>query len=213
VRTGEVCYAVAFMPRLDSTAIHEAGHAVVALCEGCTFDRVVLAADGDVLGTVHNVKTMLGHEHGARIKLAGVVAERLCRRAWRGELICAAEGDLIGVGAFFRENDAGDLIDWNIAATHETLLENWTAVEKIARALSRRKELSYDVVREIWSAAASMPLKTPPGRIDDEMWEPLRKRVVWHVANPDGMKAIFDPLDVVSVWDLHQKLTAASTSR
>ena len=177
------------MPRVSSTAIHEAGHAVVALCEQCTFSRVVLGGDGDVVGVTYDVVTRPGGEESVRIKLAGVMAERLCRRTWRHDLTRAAEGDLIGVGAFVRENDISDLVGWNIEATHETLVENWNAVEKIARALEGKKQLEYAEVHEIWSAASSMPAKAPPGQISDNIWAPLRARIDWHIANPGGVQA------------------------
>lgn len=179
------------MPRLNSTAVHEAGHAVITIEEGRTFSHVAIEDRGNTRGAVHNTLVFRGDDEDVRIKLAGVMAQRMCWRRWHPRLFWGAEGDLIGVGAFFREQEPlRVLIDWNIDATYRSLLTHWSAVDAVARLLFRRRTLTYAEVHEVWTSTSSGGV--PPGVLSDDMWKPLRERIDWHIENPGGIEGLIE---------------------
>jgi hypothetical protein len=181
------------MPRLNPIAVHEAGHAVVTILERTTFSHVTIETRGNSLGAVHMTRVRIGNDEDVRIKLAGAMAERLNCRTWHWRLACGAEEDLESVGKFFRDNERlRVLIKYNVEATEAQLIEHWTEVDLVARALMRWKTLEYDEVRGLCDAASELPRKMPPGRLDDEMWLPLWRRLEWHIENPSGIEGFLE---------------------
>lgn len=179
------------MARLETTAVHEAGHAVMTLVEGRRFSHVDVVARGNVAGAVHDTVTRRGDDEDVRIKLAGVMAQRFCGRRWHARLSWGAEGDFIGIADFLRTHPrAAFHLDWNVEATSACLLERWATVERVARARARERRLEYEQVLAIYSSTSELSGRSPPGLLEPKMWEPLKERIRWHSENPGGLAAL-----------------------
>jgi hypothetical protein len=60
-------------------AVHEAGHVLMAVEEGCPFGDVELNRTADANGAMNRIGCRRGDDEAVRIALGGIVAVRLCR--------------------------------------------------------------------------------------------------------------------------------------
>lgn len=171
----------------DRTAVHEAGHAVVALLEGQQFDDIVIGTTDGVGAVVQNISYRDGDDEVIRIALAGIMAARLIRRSWRSPFLDTAFDDIGIVADFVRDAKTVDfLIEYNINRTEQLLLENWAAVTQIAKCFKQRQIVSYSDAL----AVVKNPTKkteTPIGRLGNDRWKPLEDQIRWRMQNPRGL--------------------------
>jgi hypothetical protein len=183
------------------TAIHEAGHVLLALEEGCPFDSVVLNRTADSNGAVSRISCRSGDDEAVRIALGGIVAVRLCRSRWYWQLFAAAHADLGTVADFFRgARDAEHGVEFNVRATVAVVSANWAVVEDLADAMMKHRGLSDGAAREI--IASSPRPRMPPTRLEDADWKPLVEHIHWRIRYPrgrvDALRALTDDIPAVA---------------
>ncbi|HEX4612196.1 MAG TPA: M50 family metallopeptidase [Urbifossiella sp.] len=194
------------------TAVHEAGHAVLAIIEGRPFDDIVLEQDDSSNGMMRNVSYRPGDDEIVRITVAGVMAARLARRRWDRRLFTTAHDDL-GVVAEFAKTAANavGLLTWNINATAQYLESNWGSVEAIAAALIRRCELTHtDCTRLYAEGRASARGRKPFGKMGASGWKPLFDRIEDRMRYPNGR---IDRLREQGIRDLPMFSTSLAAGR
>jgi hypothetical protein len=137
---------------VTGTAIHEAGHAVVAMRVGLRVKAVsILPREGSTGRCLFDIKRSVdpGARSCASVKLAGQLAEQMARGEKPRVNWLADDPDT----ADARELLAGErdplLVRRLVAlATAATLFTRWYQVERLAKALERRRVLVGNEVRE-----------------------------------------------------------------
>jgi hypothetical protein len=160
------------------TAIHEAGHATIAIYEGLTFEEIIIQRGGDSNATMRNLRVPRVSEiEAVRIDLAGIMAARLARHQWGSFLFNTAHDDLGRVAEFFRRYSdsiaATASLKWNVRRTANTLIEHWVAVELIAAELINRKTIGYGTACELFYMAKEKNEHQPRGTLGKKAWDPL----------------------------------------
>ena len=175
-----------YSARRGRTALHEAGHVLVAIEEGQTFDEVVLKKTADAHGVTRGISYRDGDDEIIRILLAGIVTVRLSRKRWYWQLLESAHDDVGHIADFFRGSENAQWgVDWNLKATVAMITEQWAVVEAIARGLLERRRLSHQEAVAI--AEKKHKRRRPPGSIDEGGWMPLIDRIHWRIKYPRGM--------------------------
>ena len=156
--------------KLDSTAHHEAGHAVAAIVQGLTITYVTIKSDEDFLGACLH-PSVLGYEFsGTREKkriareciltaYAGFQAEKIFNpqaEEWRAQ---NDEGNALFLSREFlvlprQCSHIGDEAHLEFLAklqleAHKLVRRHWSSVSAVARVLLETKILTHDQVEEI----------------------------------------------------------------
>lgn len=169
------------------TAVHEAGHAVVALLEHQQFDDIIVGTTDGVAAVVQNMSYRANDDEVVRIALAGIMAARLTRRSWRSPFLDTAFDDMGMVADFFRNSENVDLLlDYNITRTETLLLENWAAVTQIAKLFRRQRAVSHRDAITILKNSES-EIETPEGQLGNDKWKPLEEYIQWRIQYPNGL--------------------------
>lgn len=172
-------------------AVHEAGHAVLALHEGLLISDITVRSAPRKVGHVgYQSAPYAGDDALLRISLAGVVADRLRVSRWQPRSLDSAYCDISLVAEFLRPLSAKSqdfLITWNIDATHAILCRSWALVDAIATALVARGSLAASDVQRIIDAPRAD--RAPPGRLGRRQWQPLVHRIRFHIGRPGGILA------------------------
>lgn len=175
---------------LHRTALHEAGHAVMMLAERREFETVVIARTERSSGMVTGPRLMSGDDEQVRVVLAGIVAHRLSVRTWHPSLFNRAADDLEAAAAFYRGHAAPRAsIQWNVGQVQRVLVERWAGVEAIAEVLIRERELTFEQVSQVATAAHHVR-RVPPGRTPPSCWSRLVDCVESQVKYPGGLAAL-----------------------
>lgn len=138
---------------INTTAWHEAGHAVAACALGYPPVRATIIADGGSRGKVTIFVDDMSAEHQAVHLMAGPLAEiKALRRAGAyvsvAGLVNTSRGDIALLRKLHAPGAPFD-IAVPIEAAAALLDANWARVERVARALETHKELE---TVEIWEA-------------------------------------------------------------
>jgi ATP-dependent Zn protease len=151
------------MTELRRTAIHEAGHAAIALCLGILFETLSVKPDGDALGHVMVSDDYRDHDRGDAMKfaifaLAGCVAEAISGYDLDGA-VDGATHDYRDVDdalrrAFKTDGECARRRSRAYSKTIKLLDKNWALVENLAAALVEKETLTFDETLEIASGAA-----------------------------------------------------------
>ena len=146
------------------TAYHEAGHALASELYGQVLTRVEILGDTEHSGTTETLRFLVDPDEGGssrasieaienrlRCVLAGMVAETMVseREGWNES---SEELELAVRLAMKLVDDCEDVLPLleDLRADLENVLrEHWTAVERLADELVRRKSLSGAEVRQI----------------------------------------------------------------
>jgi hypothetical protein len=167
------------------TAIHEAGHVLMAVEEGCLFGDVALNKTADTNGAMNRISCRRGDDEAVRIALGGIVAVRFCRSRWYWQLFAGAYTDLGLVAEFFRGTaDAEWGVEFNVTRTAAAISSRWGTVEEFAAELFRHRGLSRETACEM--AARRLPLRRPPTHMEEVDWKPLVEHVHWRIKYPRG---------------------------
>lgn len=171
------------------TAVHEAGHAVVALHERREFRDVVIDLAGRATGMVRDLQIDLDDDDHVRISLAGAIAHRLRVRAWHPRIFEHADDDLGSVATHFRPMESTRtriLLTWNIEHTRDILVERWGAVERVANALTRARILTIDEIRRLMELHDARPHSEARQR-RSASWNRMIEHILWRVENPGSL--------------------------
>jgi hypothetical protein len=177
--------------QLESTAYHEAGHAVMRFLLGMSVHEVSVVPNEETLGhcTGSSLRAPLdllvwGDGHRRRkveryilVSLAGGAAEAAFqgRYNWRGmelDLDCAIDLALKVCGG---EAEAGKFAEWLLERARNLIIQDhtWAAVRRIAAALLKERRLSGRRAKAIYDGAAAhvragarrpVPADRPNGR-------------------------------------------------
>jgi hypothetical protein len=177
------------------TAVHEAGHVLMAVEEGCPFGDVALTKTADTNGAMNRISCRRGDDEAVRIALGGIVAVRLCRSRWYWQLFAGAYADLGIVADFFRgTGDAERVVEFNVKATASAISSHWAAVEELAAELVRHRRFSCETAFDL--ADKALPHRAPPFRLEDADWKPLVEHIHWRIKYPrgreDALRALVD---------------------
>jgi hypothetical protein len=174
------------------TAIHEAGHAMLAIGEGADFEDIVLEQDGNRNGQIRNLSLPPDVDSRLRIYLAGIMAVRLLRHRWDTGLFNTAWDDLGSVSNFLRDDRHPDrTLRWNVTETERRLLENWDAVLNIARALLLTRFISFDEALRLFrlSDKGSSAIQ-PGGKMGSKGWQKLLDHIEMRMRFPNGLEDV-----------------------
>ena len=171
------------------TAVHEAGHAVLAIIEGRPFDDIVLEKAENSNGMVRNLAFRPGDDEIVRILAAGIMASRLARNRWDGLLFRSAHDDLGVVADFVKDAANPDgLLRWNIDATADYLETNWCSVEAIAVSLIRHRKASHEECVRLYAEGREKAKESRPfGKLGDSGWNPLLRHIETRIKYPNGL--------------------------
>lgn len=172
-----------------ATALHEAGHAVLALHEGREFDDVIIEVAGLSSGMLRGLRVDVTDDDHVRIALAGAIAHRLRVSLWTPRIFDAADDDLGTVATYLRTSAPADiraLLAWNVDETRRLLTKQWGTVERIGSALAVARCLTHSQIREM-AAASRHDTKAPPGRAPHETWTRLVDHILWRVEHPGSL--------------------------
>jgi hypothetical protein len=161
------------------TAIHEAGHAVIAISERCPFEEVVLQHDGIGNGMLRNLSYRGGDDEVVRILLGGILAARLTRRYWNTLLFITSRDDLCKVAEFYADNPNPEpSLRYNLGRVLAFLMDSWTSVERIAEALLTTKQLSAAKIHAMYeSGVKDVHRRAPIGKLGKTGYEPLYRHL------------------------------------
>ena len=137
--------------RRRTTALHEAGHTIVALVLGLRFTRVEIDADTDNGRVWHPAQAQCSIAQRCIFRLAGAAAEAVAS-GWDVLELCASDcvDDWQAVLVALREDRTRQLRLNVLAATSRALVaEHWREVEVLAQALLERGHLTYTDVTAI----------------------------------------------------------------
>jgi hypothetical protein len=130
-------------------AIHEAGHALVALIYGVPFDKISLIADG---GEVQFNGRYAEFPANAQIHMAGTIAELIHEKKIGtflengGVLIGGTDGEHLRDAMkknIEDDDEAIPLFSWLFVRTAKQLMRRWPYVLKLANELIKKGTLSY----------------------------------------------------------------------
>jgi hypothetical protein len=174
------------------TAIHESGHATLAICEGRDFEDIVLKRDGNRNAQVRNLRFRPDDDECVRISLAGIMSVRLVRHRWDTGLLNTAWDDLGTVSNFLRnDRDPDRSLRWNVTETERRLLENWDAVLNIARPLLLTRSISFaEALRLFKLSDRSSSAIRPEGKMGSRGWRPLIDHIQWRIRFPNGLEDV-----------------------
>ncbi len=159
------------------TAHHEAGHAVVAVHCGVTFDRVTIKASESSAGMLVGLRLLSGQEDDAiRIGLAGIMAMRLMYRRWQSGLFQRTRDDLdYAARSVMAMSNGSATLTWCIEDNARFITQRWGTVTSAARMLLQEEEIGYDAVLAVVASTARVR-DAPPGGTSD--WRLLTTRVL-----------------------------------
>jgi len=176
-------------PRNWRTAVHKAGHSVIAIVEGCPFEDVVLQKVDDTTAMLRSLEYRAGDEEIVRILLGGIVAARFTRSRWDYSLFQSCNSDLRKIGEFyFGHPNPERSLRYNIDRVALSLSDCWNSVEHIATDLVRRKMLSAEQIRELYqNGLDDIERRRPPGKLAKNECEPLYDHLKLRVRYPNGL--------------------------
>ena len=168
------------------TAIHEAGHAILALAVCYQFENVVIVEnDDDVSAMIRNIEFRRGEDEIIRVLLGGIMAVRFTRKRWSRLLFNTARDDIEKVGQLLSENNWSEsLLRWNVNSVSGTLSQHWFKVEKIADHFFEFGEVSWSAAKSIWDAPPQQGAQATARDVHPDVWEPLVGRVLFKMKYP-----------------------------
>ena len=146
------------MKRLESTAYHEAGHAVIHYLEDIPMEYVTIIPTEECLGQVKceidiNEVVDSGREKcEAEIMAvyAGGLAVKIAKGARYNKGVSTDNRIAQDIAMeICSDKEINTFLRWLYIRTEEVLKMNWYMVEAIAKALLKKKQLSGDEVKEI----------------------------------------------------------------
>lgn len=177
--------------RESRTAIHEAGHAIVAFAEGRRFEDVVLEQAENRNGSVRNLWYRCDDDDIVRILLAGIMAARLARNRWDPVLFITSHDDIRLISEFWanRQGSWKESMTWNVFRTEQLLVEHWTVVERLAARLIQLKLVRFETVSKLHDEASSDVrfANRPFGKLGSRGWTPLLDHLEFRLRYPDGI--------------------------
>lgn len=167
------------------TAIHEAGHALIAVFEGLPFESVCLGRIADRNGSIENLRYKNDDDDIVRVLLGGIMAARLMRRSWGFKFLSTACDDMNRIANLWREREYPEtIIRWSIDRTAGMLFKRWSSVEVVAQSLVRKGVLSFEDVKALVVQPSELP-SAPPGRLGKEGWRPLFEQIELRFRYPE----------------------------
>lgn len=137
------------MTRERRIALHEAGHAVLALSSDIGVEQMTIDANGGNCWISSIDKAKLPRQYGVAVDLGGIMAEVLaglavdCRIADYG-------GDMRSVQRSTSPRLRGAVISWAADYALRQLRQYWPALQRIAKALEEKGALTGDEVRQLF---------------------------------------------------------------
>ena len=169
------------------TALHEAGHAVMAIVERRPFQDIVIGDTPTERGMVRGLLLSPLDDDQVRIHLGGIMSARLSLPRWHRRLFQGAHDDLGEVARFYRHrSDVAATLARNVSATASSLVANWSAVHALALRLERRGRATFDEALQAARTQASG--LRPQGTLGARGWRPLVEHVLWRVRYPGGLR-------------------------
>ena len=104
------------------TAIHEAGHAVLALHLCIPFADVTVLKDDDYNGRISYLEFRTGEEECVRVLLAGIMAMRLTRQRWNQLLFQVTHNDLRDIANYLNDNAYSMMVSNGVYNLQQTVL-------------------------------------------------------------------------------------------
>jgi hypothetical protein len=160
------------------TAIHEAGHAVVAIIEEWPFEDVVLEERDDRNAVLRNLECRPHHDAFLRIYAAGIMAARLARRRWDEVLFRSARDDLEAIAVFMESESVSEgQLKYNVTRTEKHLVQEWGVIESIASLLIRNRRVTHEAALHLRAEQRETQDARPFGKMGAAGWQRLYARL------------------------------------
>jgi ATP-dependent Zn protease len=154
----------------ESTAYHEAGHAVAMQCMAAHVQRVSIIPDGSGFVGITECEPMTLSEHAAKMEgcerdvfeahaawaLAGIIAEKMATGRWKhhgAHQDYQHTLDVIQRSLVRTEDEVKPYFLLLAIKARDILVDTWPAVVRVAEALVERKTLDGDQFLEIYRSA------------------------------------------------------------